>query len=190
MKIFRASYSVLSTWESGNWERAIEMYFKLADYVTPAMVDGREMHKKWEDYAKKNNKMPEVFGGAKLYNPIIEKKHEIQLEDWLEFVFIPDLVDAPNLIDYKTGRSNPSAKAVRTQLGLYAVGLDFFDINVSLGKLYHYNQYTKKVNLDIVCITDKLKAEAREYLYTVSSEMHDYFEKNDLYNKLGKNVRN
>ena len=45
--IFRASFTVLDQWNSGNWEQAVKTYFKLEKFITPEMQAGREWHEKW-----------------------------------------------------------------------------------------------------------------------------------------------
>ena len=44
---FRASYSVISLWASGNWEMAVGQYFKLRKFTTEEMADGKDHHEQW-----------------------------------------------------------------------------------------------------------------------------------------------
>jgi hypothetical protein len=101
MNKFRASYTVLNKWLHGDWEGAIKTYFKMDQFVSRAMVDGKEHHQKWEAYIKENMKLPDELGGKELKNPIVEGKQVIQLADWLELVYIPDLIDSPTLYEFR-----------------------------------------------------------------------------------------
>ena len=78
---FRASFTILNIWKSGDWERAIKAYFKLEQFVTLAMAEGREWHKKWAEESKQTKKLPAIFGGKELVNPIIEEKKVVSIYD-------------------------------------------------------------------------------------------------------------
>ena len=71
---FRASASILWAWSRGDWENAVNMYFKLTDFDTPAMKAGREYHKKWEDYINENQNQADQGG----YNKYILNRHRLR----------------------------------------------------------------------------------------------------------------
>lgn len=183
---FRASYSVLTTWNAGNWQRAIEMYFKLGDFITPAMLQGRNYHKTWEDHINKNKTLPVEFGSSKLNNPVAEGKLVVSLNDWLDLVGIIDCYDEPIIYDWKTGKTQVSNNLLEKQIGIYGLILKNKNKPATQGRIYHYDQYSKKSYLDIIYITDSLIEDTLNYVLTLSSEIHSYFIENDLYNKLGK----
>lgn len=185
---FRASFTVLNIWASGDWERAIKAYFKLEKFVTPAMAEGRDWHKKWAEESKLTKKLPAIFGGQDLVNPIIEEKRVVSIEPWLDLVFIIDNYDKPVLHEYKTGKQSSEAYASSMQLPVYAVGATLSGLYVEQGKIYHYDQYSKKVDMSVVWITDKLLKDAHNWIVTLGGEMHDYFIKNGLYERFGSNL--
>jgi len=189
---FRASFSVLNLWSQGNWERAIKSYFKLEKFTTPAMADGHLWHERWKAETLETGCLPKVFGGAKLTNPTVEIKKVLPINEWLDFVFIIDCLDEPTIHEYKTGTQSASAYANSYQIPLYAIGATMMEKYVDRGIIHRLNQHTKlkdgspDVETSIVWITDKLMADAQEWLMTIASEMHVYFISNDLYAKFGK----
>ena len=189
---FRASFSVLNLWSQGNWERAIKSYFKLEKFTTPAMADGHLWHEKWKGETLETGCLPKVFGGAKLINPTVEIKKVLPINEWLDFVFIIDCLDEPTIHEYKTGTQSASAYANSYQIPLYAIGATMMEKYVDRGIIHRLNQHKKKpdgnydVETSTVWITDRLMANAQEWLMTIASEMHNYFITNDLYAKFGK----
>lgn len=183
---FRASFSVLSLWADGNWERAVKSYFKLEQFITPAMVIGREYHEQWKQHTLKTGCLPPEFGGAKLINPQPEVKTVVQLDDWIELVFIIDCLDEPDLHEYKTGKQSSEAYAGSMQLPVYGLGATLQGFNAKRGIIHHYDQYQKKSDTSYVWLTDKVIDEALNWVLTLSGEMHDYFIKNGLYQRFAK----
>lgn len=187
---FRASYTVLNQWKNGNWDGAIKTYFKFDQFTSQAMADGKALHEAWDKETKANKALPAVFGGKKLKNPIVEGKQVVQIEDWLDLVYIPDCVDEPILYEYKSGKQSSMHYASDWQIAIYAVGATLSGRYIKMAEIYHYDQYTKKVDMSPVWITDKLLNETHEKIITISSEMHSYFEQNDLYNRFGHLIKN
>lgn len=187
MNKFRASYSVLNTWESGQYERAVEMYFKLSSFTTEAMAEGKIWHKKFEEEIKKTGCLPKIFGGDKLINPRTEVKKVIEIYDWLQLVGVIDLLDSPTVIDFKTGKGSSESSAGSHQLGLYGVLCTFDKIKVTKGQIMHYDQYKKTVDTSTVWLTDRLLEDTMNWLITLSGSMHDYLNTNKLYERFGKN---
>ena len=52
-KIFDASFSTLHMWENNNYDMAIQSYFRVKQFTTRAMHEGKEWHKKWQAEIKK-----------------------------------------------------------------------------------------------------------------------------------------
>jgi len=185
--IFRASYSGLHRWESGDYEGFVKGYFHLEPSpTTREMSEGKDFHKLWEDEINKTKCLPELFGGKKLTDPVCEVKKLVHLEDWLDFVFIADMVDGSDIHEFKTGVSQSADWANTNQLGCYAVGLTFDKHFVDRGFVHHYNQYSKKYDMSMVWLTDKILKEAHNWIVTLASDAHEYLRVNNLYEKYGK----
>lgn len=185
---FRASYSVLNTWAGGNWEMAIKMYFKLETFTSQAMADGKNHHERWESYIKENNRLPLEFGGKQLVKPICEEKIVVQLADWLELVGKIDCIDSPTIYEFKTGKQSSEAYASSPQAGVYAVLATYNKIYVDRAEIYHWDQYIKRADMSIVWVTDKMLNASYNWIVTLAGEMHNYFEKNKLYDQFGANL--
>lgn len=185
MNKFRASYTVLNLWKSGNWQRAIEQYFHLKDFVTPAMADGRKHHEDWANYIKTNKRLPVEFGGAELKNPVVEQKKVVPLFDWLDLSFIIDCYERPVIYDWKTGKQSSESYASDMQVGVYGVGATIAGLYVERAEIHHFDQYTKKHDMSSIWITDKLLKDAHNWVVTLAGEMQNYLLQNGLYERFG-----
>ena len=185
MSKFRASYTILNTWASGDYERTVNYYFRLVDFKTPAMVAGNQWHDKWAAEIMATRKMPQVFGGKELTNPIVEQYKKVSIKDWLELSGKIDCLDGKTVYDWKTGKTSSESHASDKQVGIYGVLCTMSGVFVDRGEIHHYDQYKKLSDMSIIWITDKLLKESMEWIETLSSEIHNYFMQNDLYTKFG-----
>lgn len=196
---FRASFTTLSLWASGSWDMAVEKYFKLKEFTTEAMADGKRYHEDWETEIKKTGCLPAVFGGKKLERPKTEMFKKVYINDWLELIGKVDLVDEPTVHEFKTGVQSSEHYANSVQTGIYGVlcTMDGFllqnykeipvkGVFVDRAEIHHYNQHSKKVDMSFVWLTDKVLDDALDWVLTYSSEMHNYLVENGLYEKLAK----
>lgn len=186
--VFRASYSVMDAWQSGNYERAIKMYFKLEDFITPAMADGRTWHKKWEEHVKTTKTMPLEFGGKPLKDPRPEGKKQVHITDWLDLVGVIDCYDKPDIYEWKTGKQSSEVYANSKQAGTYGVLATMSGLYVEKAHIYHYDQYLKTYEMSTVWLTDKLLKDTLNWIETVGGEMHNYLLENKLYDQFGANL--
>jgi hypothetical protein len=181
----RASFTVMNVWAQGKWEDAIKYYFKLDRVVTPAMEEGLRFHKEWENEIKRTSNIPAIFGEKKLERPETELHLNTELSDWLILTGKIDLLDQPTVYEWKTGKSESDFYARTYQLPVYALLCTYNNKLVTKGEVHHYDQYTKKADMSIVWITDKMLKDALNWVETLGSEMADYFTKNDLFQKYG-----
>lgn len=184
---FRASYSILHRWESGDFEGFVKGYFKLEPSpTTREMSEGKDWHKLWENEILKTKHLPELFGGRPLIAPECEVKQVVEIEPWLDFVFIADMIDREDIHEFKTGVSSSSDWVNSNQLACYAVGLTFLGKVIKRGFVHHYDQYNKKYDMSMLWITDKVLKEAHNWIVTLSCEAHEYLRVNNLYERYGK----
>ena len=183
MDQFRASYTILNTWASGDYERTIKSYFRLEEFDNKAMADGRDWHNKWAAEVLTTNSIPKIFGDKKLKNPTVEQYMKVQLSDWLELSGKIDCLDEPTIYDWKTGKQSSEAYASDKQVGIYGVLCTMKKIYVDRGEIYHFDQYKKQPDMSVTWITDKLLKDSLNWIETLSSEIHNYFIQNDLYKK-------
>ena len=183
-KKFRASFTVLNLWTTNRYEDAVRTYFKLESYTTPQMEEGKKYHKKWATYIDKHGQMPKLFGSHKLKLPVTEKKHVVAVYDWLDLVFIADLIHNNSILtEFKTGKTTSSKYLNTGQLDLYALGLLFKNIVITKAEVYHYDQYREKTDYSFKWITDANIKASLNWLETNAGEMYEYLQKNDLFNK-------
>jgi PD-(D/E)XK nuclease superfamily len=188
MNKLRASYTLLNTWSSGNWDQAIKNYFKLEKFVTPAMLEGQKWHQTWADEIIKTKAIPKIFGDKKFVNPIVEKYEVVELDDWLDLSGKIDCLDGDTIYDWKTGKQTSEASASSMQIGVYGVFCTQLGFYVKKGEIYHYDQYMKTVDMSIIWITDKLLEDAYNWIFTIAGEIQTYFLDNNLYTKFFKPV--
>lgn len=181
--VFRASYSYMKLWSEGNWQDAIQAYFKLERYTSRAMAEGKDLHEEWEQYIKANKRLPDVFGGAPLNNPIPEDKMEIPIYDWMTLVLKPDCIDTPDLHEFKSGTGSANDYLNSYQPAVYAIGLTFRKIYINKIHIHVYNQYSKQSEYSYRFVSKKLLKDGLNWIETIASEMHNYFVTNGLYEK-------
>ncbi|GEM_PF-2489159 len=185
---FRASFSILDKWSRGYRLDALMMYFKLGTQITSPQAEyGREMHEEWRAYVEEHKHLPDIFGGKEVKNPVLEEKRVIQLDDWLEFVFIPDLIHdikgGQHLIDYKTGRTPIDYHISTFQLPIYAYCANRLGFNIRKASIYQYDQYKKKTYKQSIEITEEILNKAFEFMVKNSYTMHQYLVNNNLYDR-------
>lgn len=184
---FRASFSVLSLWESGKWNDAIETYFHLREITNDAMRQGKEFHQKWGNEVNATKKLPEIFNNpTQLKNPKSELKLKVTIQDWLDLVGVIDVLDEPTIYEFKTGKQSSEKYATSKQTGVYGVLATYSGIEVNKAEIYHYDQYKKQADMSVVYLTDTLMQDSLNWLVTISSEMHTYFKDNNLYQRFQK----
>lgn len=175
----RVSYSMLSAWHSGDYDRAIAMIMRQPFEPTPAMEEGLRLHKEWEAEGRKTMAMPKVFGGAKFNKPKfeLETKRVRRLNEWLTLAGVLDVFEDGKVgKDYKSGATPATAYSNGWQHKFYKVlytEMERFE--------YHcYNQYTKEATMSIVHLTDKTLEDGIEFILTNASDMRAYLENNGL----------
>lgn len=185
---FRASYTILDQWNSGNWEMAVKMYFKLDKFVTPQMQAGREWHEKWAKHITATKTMPIEFGGKALTAPIAEQKTVVNLDEWLDLVGVIDCYDTPTIYEWKTGKQSSEAYAGSQQGGIYALLGTYSKKYVEKIEIHHFDQYSKKSDMSIIWVTDELLENTYNWIITIAGQMHDYLLTQGLYERFGKNL--
>jgi hypothetical protein len=187
MHKLRANYSFLSTWASGDWNRAIEGYFKLKTFTTPQMEMGKKFHKEWEEEVKKTQKLPFVFDSKPLKNPLTEIYGVVELADWLLLSGVVDCYDEGTgiIYEYKTGKQSSESYANTRQPSIYALLLTESGHTPKKVEIHHYDQYKKQSDMSIVWVTPQLIADGLEWVTSLGAEAHNYFVENSLYEKYG-----
>lgn len=170
--VFRASYSTLSTWAAGNYDLAMERYFKVNRTTTPEMEFGKNWHKRIEKEIKGTKRLPTIFGGKKLLNPQTELKIELRLENWLELVGVIDLFDDGVIYDWKTGMTSSEQWANTMQPLVYQLLMP----QAERFEIHRYNQYSDEVDMSIGHLTLGTAQKAYDWVIKNSIDMYDYIE--------------
>lgn len=181
--IIRVSYSILNAWASGDFERALAMYFHEPTGTTRAMELGKKAHQQWEKEVLKTGAMPAIFGGEKLeekHSAELRTKREIMLNDWLQLVGVLDLMSPTVGRDFKRSKASATVWANGKQHKVYQI------LYPTLKRFeYHcWNPYAvdprDEVTMAICHLTDKTLEEGVNFVLTYGSELRDYLEKNNL----------
>ena len=171
--MFRASYTVLHFWQSGDIDRAVGAYMKISGQPTEAMVAGRLIHQQFEKEIKRTKALPGVFGGKKLVKPLTELKIEIELDDWLQLVGVIDCCDEDTIYDWKTGWTNSEVYANGMQPKVYQL----LAPSAKRFEIHHINQYTGETDCALGYLTAKTKEDALNWVMENSIDMYSYLQK-------------
>jgi hypothetical protein len=181
---FRASFTVLNLWDSGNWEEAVKAYFKLPDrFVNKAMADGKAFHEAFEAHINKTKTLPAMFGSAGLRNPKTELKLEVDIYEDMELVGVIDCMTDKEIFEFKTGKTESNNSIYERQVKVYGALAWAKGCRVERANILHYDQYNKNTDISSVWLTEEAIEEALNWVITVGGDIHNYFLKNKLYEK-------
>ena len=90
--------------------------------------------------------------------------------------------------DYKTGAKSSEEYINGKQAGVYALNLHLNNLPINKFVIHHYDQYKKKVDNSYLWVTEEVMEDALNWIVTLSSDAHEYLQKNGLYQQFGKNV--
>ena len=182
MKKIRLSHTLLSLWERGDYNAAVETYFHLDREITPQMKDGRRIHEEIADHIQKYNIFPEWFFDHRLHVPEVEKELVVPYNEWFDLKCFIDCYDSvpQDIFEYKTGVSDSLTWARTYQLPLYFLISELAGMHVNRGFLIHHNQYKKETDFVIVHNTEGKRDKARNFIDSVGPEIYTFFEKEGL----------
>jgi len=186
----KVSYTILNAWAQGRHEDAIKYFFKLDVTQTPAMKEGSDYHKRWEQEIQMTNRLPEVFGGKQLIKPSPEQYIKVDINDWLILSGKIDCYDKPTIYEFKTSRQTSEDIVRSKQPGVYAVLSTLNKQYVDRCEIYCYNQHLKNDNksMSIVYLTDKVLEDALNWIETLAGDMRSYLEQNKLFEKYSQKL--
>lgn len=190
MSKMRVSYSILSAWDRGDWDRAIAPFVGREMEANEFMARGKRWHKRWEKESRKTGKIPAVFGDEVLVEAQIEgdSRRVRQINDWLELSGVLDRIDKPvwlktgkRGIDYKLSKQNAVAWANSKQGACYKILYP----ELSVFEFHCHNPYLAKddpdnTTMSIVHLTDKVLEEGLEWVLTTASDLRAYLEANNI----------
>lgn len=181
----RASYSLLNSWDRKRYEECVLYYFRLKQFTSIQMANGKNYHKLWQEHINLTKTLPKEFGSLPLKDPQAELKLEVELGDWLSLVGVIDCYDTDTIYEFKTGVKNSSEYNDGMQTPVYGLLAKLSGLPVNCAKTYHYDQYKNLADQSMLWITKKNSKQALEWVKKNASEMHQYFESEGLYEKFG-----
>jgi hypothetical protein len=184
MKI-KVSYSILSAWESGSKEQAVNNFFKIYSPSSQAMNEGTAFHKSWEESILKHKRLPKELSTQN--QPLIAPRTEVYLKKditpQIEYSGIIDCLDEPILYEFKSGNKVSSDYANTKQIDGYALLCAKEGIKIEKGFYLHYNQKTKDTDCAMVWITPKRLERVEKWIIKNATEFYNYLLENKLYER-------
>lgn len=183
-KKIRVSYSILSAWARGDFDRAVAPFVGGIVPGTEAMEDGKRYHEKWEAETLKTGNLPQIFGGHKLNRAKLEMstKKEIWVTDWCQLSGILDVQDFPEYlagysrgIDYKRSKSTATTWANGYQHKVYQIlypKLRRFEYRVFDPTAIPEDP--DRVTVAIIHLSDQTLQDGVEWVLTHASALMDY----------------
>ena len=181
MKKIRLSHSLINTWERGDVQGAIDMYFHVNRKSTPQMDSGRAFHEEIAENIKTYNTLPGYmdFKGG-FVSPKPEFEVTVPYNEICDIKGVFDCLDEPNLYEFKTGVSDSLEWARTGQIPLYFLICEIAGIQVDLAYLIRHNQYEKKSDYAIIHNSPKLREKARNIVDSVVWDIHKFFTESGL----------
>jgi hypothetical protein len=184
MDRIRISYSILNAWASGDKKRAINGVLRLPTETTPAMENGKRVHKLISD---SKAKLLPFIDDTFIYEDIDPDKGR-----WVNYFNIPMGVKGDNgipdytidysmvidcyspekgiIIDWKTGKTKSSGHN-KMQLYCYAYALEFEGVNITTGIIGKVNNDAELEDFTSCTIGDKERDKAREFIIKNTNEI-------------------
>lgn len=176
----RLSFSLLSTWERGEIDRAIQLYFHMKSPTTPQMEDGRVIHGDIASHIGTHKTFPEGLPQWKLAAPECEKAVVVPYNDMFDLKVIYDCVDSTNLYEFKTGTTPVLEYVGSYQIPLYFLAAELEGLLYRKAYVIQWNQYTKRCETIQIWNSPRLVNKARNYIETLGPEIYEFFTKEGL----------
>ena len=174
----RVSYTLLSLWRGGQYEKAVQFYLKKLQITSKAMEEGKKWDKFVGDYSMKNMKLPDEFGGDDLINPQVQLKIEVPFNEMCDVVGIFDVLTDDTLYEIKTGNAKDSADYAQDfQVSMY---LMLLEEKVDKAYIVHYDQYRQEHDRSLVWNTEQERERGRNFVESLAPEIFSYFEKEGI----------
>ena len=180
MKIFRCSFSILDPWSKGDFDTALQRYWRVEIPPTPAMEQGKILHQQWQSETNQTGCLPAIFGSKKLKKPETEVKLELMVEPWLQYVGVIDCMDYDEFYEYKSGRSGASHYMGTWQPKCYQYLCGMSGYPVHTAHVLTFNQHTQKTQRGKMYLSPKSFEDAKEWILTTASEMWSAIQEGEL----------
>ena len=178
MNKLRLSYSLLHTWDKGDIQGAIDLYFHVDRPLTEPLKRGREVHEEIEKHIKEHGSFPKWFFEYDLDNPTPEQPVTVEYNELFDLKGVFDCLDGKTLFEFKTGNTDALAWARTWQLPIYFLIAELSEIEVDKAILIRNNG--KKSEFVIVHNTKGKREMARNIIDSIAPEIYAYFEQQGL----------
>ena len=184
MNKVRLSYSMISAWERGDPQGAVDVFsyekFGIEKAGTRQMEEGKKFHLEIAESIEKTNNLPKYMDfKADFSIPEIEKLVTVPYNEICDIGCRYDCIDVPFLYDWKTGVTDSLEWTRTNQLPIYFLiaelnGMD--EINGLLDSAYivRYNQYEKRTDYCKVHNSPKIRDKARNVIDSVCYDIWNY----------------
>ena len=175
MKKLRLSYTLLSLWERGACDDAVNTYFHVDRPTNAAMIHGKKVHDELAEYIDTHNTFPEWFFSYDLSIPECEKAVTVSYNEMFDLKGIFDCVDVATktLFEFKTGNTNSLAWARTDQLPIYFLIAGLAKIPVEKAILIRHDG--EKSDFVVVHNSKRLVNKGRNIVDSYGPEIYQYF---------------
>ena len=176
----RLSYSLLSTWQRGEIDRAVQMYFRIQAPSTPQLDDGRAIHKEISQHILTFKKLPEYMPQIPLNDPKPDYEVVVPYNDLFDLKGVYDCLDDDTVHEFKTGVMSSVDYANMDQIPFYFLIDEMTENQLQQAYLIHYNQYLKKNDFVKIWKSQRLINKAKNLVDSVGPEIYAHFQKEGL----------
>lgn len=180
MNRLRLSYSLLSTWERGEIERAVQMYFHMDTPSSPQMDDGKRIHDLIEKHILKHKKLPDWLPDIKLKDPKPEEVMVVEYNDLFDLKVRLDCLDGDTILEYKTGVSSSMDYANTGQIPFYFLVSELNKVPVNQAYIIHHNQYSKTNDFTKIYNSRRIVERAKNLVDSLGPEIYEHFNREGL----------
>ena len=171
----RLSFSLISAWERGDVDGAVNTYLHLDSQATPQMIEGRELHEKIAKHIEETGNFPKWFFEYPLVKPEAEKEVVVSYNELFDLKCVIDCLDTPLMFEYKTGVTDSLGWARTNQVPLYFLICELAGIPVDSAFVIRFDQYANNSDFTVVHNNPELRDSARNVIDSVGPEIFSYF---------------
>ena len=180
LKKLRLSYSLISLWERGDIQGAVDTYFHIDRGSNEAMDNGKKVHKEIEEHINTHNSFPNWFFNYDLNIPETEKEVIVSYNELFDIKGVFDCLDVLNrtLFEFKTGNSDSLEWARTWQIPIYFLIAEIDKIDIDKAILIRNNG--TESDFCVIHNSQRLRDEARNVIDSTGYNIWKYFDDQGL----------
>ncbi len=144
------------------------------------MKKGKKVHKVIEERIKSDGVLPEFLPKFKLNKPQPEKEVVVSYNEKFDIKCIYDLLDEPNLFDWKVGVTSALEWSATLQMPLYLFVAGLAGLKIDRAFIVRYNPIERLTDWVVIHNTPRIREYGENLVSSLAPEVLTFFEQQGL----------